>query len=82
MAKTYELTVSDAPARSTQSLYADIVADFIAQGTQSMQITIEGMKPATLRAGLRRALKGKEGEGVKLAQRGEETYLMRQATKE
>ena len=75
MAKTYELTVSDAPARSTQSLYADIVADFIAQGTQSMQITIEGMKPATLRAGLRRALKGKEG--VRLAQRGEETYLVR-----
>ncbi|HEY5528042.1 MAG TPA: hypothetical protein VIL51_01170, partial [Thermoleophilia bacterium] len=72
MAKTYELTVSDAPARSTQSLYADIVADFIAQGTQSMQITIEGMKPATLRAGLRRALKGKEG--VRLAQRGERTY--------
>ena len=75
MAKTYELTVSDAPARSTQSLYADTVADFIAQGTQSMQVTIEGMKPATLRAGLRRALKGKEG--VRLAQRGEETYLVR-----
>lgn len=74
MAKTYELTVSDAPARSTQSLYADIVADFIAQGTQSMQITIEGMKPATLRAGLRRALKGKEAGGVRLAQRGEATY--------
>jgi len=76
MAKTYELTVSDAPARSTQSLYADIVADFIAQGTQSMKVTIEGMKPATLRAGLRRALKGKEGEGVRLAQRGEKTYLV------
>jgi len=44
-----------------------------------MQITIEGMKPATLRAGLRRALKGKENEGAKLAQRGNETYLVRQA---
>ena len=76
MAKTYELTVSDAPARSTQSLYADIVSDFTAQGTQSMKVTIEGMKPATLRAGLRRALKGKEGEGVRLAQRGEKTYLV------
>jgi hypothetical protein len=39
-----------------------------------MEIAIEGMKPATLRAGLRRALKGKED--VKLAQRGEETYLV------
>ena len=30
-----------------------------------------------MRAGLRQALKGKEAEGVKLAQRGEETYLAR-----
>jgi hypothetical protein len=42
-----------------------------------MKVTIEGMKPATLRAGLRRALKGKEAEGVKLAQRGEDTFLVR-----
>jgi hypothetical protein len=44
-----------------------------------MRITIEGMKSATLRAGLRRALKGKEGDGVKLAQPGEDTYLVRLA---
>jgi hypothetical protein len=52
----------------------DIVRDFIAKGAESMQITIEGMKPATLPAGLRRALKGIEG--VKMAQRGQETYLV------
>ena len=60
MAKTYELTAGDVPERQTSSAYAGIVADFIAQDTESMQVTIEGMKPATLRAGLRRALKGKE----------------------
>ncbi len=60
MAKSYKLTESEIPERRTQSVYADVVADFIAQGTESMQVTIEGMKPATLRAGLRRALKGKE----------------------
>ena len=43
-----------------------------------MTVNIEGMKPATLRAGLRRALKGKEAEGLRLAQRGEDTYLVRQ----
>ena len=64
MGKTYELTESDVPARHTTSLYPDIVADFLCQSTESMQVTIEGMKPATLRAGLRRALKGKEAEGV------------------
>lgn len=77
MAKTYKLTESDVPGRLTQSLYTDIVADFLKQGTESVQITIEGMKPATLRAGLRRALRGKEAEGVRLAQRGEATYLVR-----
>jgi hypothetical protein len=74
-----KLTPNQIPERRTQSLYADIVTDFLTQGTPSMQITIEGMKPATLRAGLRRALKG--NEDMKLAQRGEETYLARQAAK-
>ena len=63
------------PNADGKSLYADIVADFVAQGAESMQVTIEGMKPATLRAGLRRALKG--NEDVKMAQRGEETFLVR-----
>ena len=80
MAKSYKLTESQIPERHTASVYADIVADFIAQGAESMQVTIEGMKPATLRAGLRRALKGKEADGVRLAQRGEETFLIREAT--
>jgi hypothetical protein len=44
-----------------------------------MKVTHEGLRVATLRAGLRRALKG-TGE-VKLAQRGEETYLVRQVGK-
>jgi len=43
-----------------------------------MQVSIDGMKPATLRAGLRRALKG--SEVVKMAQRGEETFLVCGAT--
>ena len=79
MAKPYKLTEGNVPERHTTSVYVDIVADFIAQGTDSMKVTIEDMKPATLRAGLRRALKGKEAEGVKLAQRGEMTYLVRQS---
>jgi hypothetical protein len=78
MAKSYKLIESQIPERRSQSVYGDIIADFLAQGAESMQITIEGMKPATLRAGLRRALKG--NEQVKMAQRGEETYLARQKT--
>jgi hypothetical protein len=75
MAKAYKFTPSDVPARRSNSLYADIITDFIAQGAASMQVTIEGMKPTTLRAGLRRALKGVDD--VKMAQREEKTYLVR-----
>ena len=60
MARSYKLTESQIPERRSQSPYADIIADFMAQGAESMQVNIEGMKPATLRAGLRRALKGNE----------------------
>ena len=76
MAKSYKLTEGQIPERRSQSLYADVIADFIAQGAKSMQVNVEGMKPATLRAGLRRALKG--NEDVKLAQRGEATYLVKE----
>jgi hypothetical protein len=77
MAKPYRLGESEIPARRTSSPYADIIADLIAQSSESMKVAIEGMKPTTLRAGLRRTLKGKEDEDVKTAQRGEETYLVR-----
>ncbi len=75
MAKDYKLTESKIPERYSQGVYADAIADFTAQPAESMQVSIEGMKPATLRAGLRRALVGVEG--VKMAQRGEDTYLVR-----
>ena len=45
-----------------QSLYADIITDFITLGAESTQVTIEGMKPATLRAGLRRAQRNRRRE--------------------
>ena len=78
MAKSYKLTESDVPARRTNSLYADIISDFLAQDAESMEVHLEGVKPATLRSGLRTAIKGREGQDVKLAQRGEATYLVKE----
>ncbi len=76
MTKTYKFTPAELPPlRRGRGVYEEIVTDFIAQGAETMQVTIEGMKPATLRAGLRRALK--DNAEVKMAQRGEETYLVR-----
>jgi hypothetical protein len=40
MAETYNLTESQIPERRSQSLYADIVADFLVQGAESMQVQI------------------------------------------
>jgi len=75
--KPYKFTPAELPPlHRGKGVYEEIVSDFITQGAESMQVSIEGMKPATLRAGLRRALKG--NEDVKMAQRGEETYLVRQ----
>lgn len=77
MGKAYQFIPAELPPlRRGKGIYEAIVNDFIATGAESVEVTIEGMKPATLRAGLRRALKG--NEGVKMAQRGEETYLMRE----
>jgi hypothetical protein len=76
MTKTYKFTPAELPSlRRGKGIYADIVNDFVAQDADIMQVSIEGMKPATLRAGLRRALKG--NEEVRMAQRGEATFLVR-----
>jgi hypothetical protein len=69
MAKSYEFTPVDVPPlRPGKGIYSEIIADFIAQGAESMQVSVEGMKSAALRAGPRRALKS--NEDVKLTQRG------------
>jgi hypothetical protein len=39
MAKGYKLTESEIPERQTQSLYADIVAEFLAKGVEAMKVT-------------------------------------------
>lgn len=70
-----QLTPSEILKRRNQSPYADIVAESIAQGAETMQVSIEGMKPATPRAGLGGAPKG--NENVELAQRAQETYLVK-----
>ncbi len=41
MPKLYTFTPSEIPNRRTQSMYSDIVADFIAQGAESMEISLE-----------------------------------------
>jgi hypothetical protein len=44
-----------------------------------MEISLEGAKPETLRAGLRTAIKSTAEHDVKLVQRADETYLVTQS---
>jgi len=76
---SHELSERTIPGRGSQSLYAEIVARFMAQDARSVEVSVESVKTLTLRAGLRRALE--VVEGVRLVQRGEKTYLLRQAAK-
>lgn len=81
MGKAYKLTQAElSPLHRGKGVYEEIVSDFLAQGTETMRVSVEGMKPATPRAGLRRALKG--NEDVKMAQRQEATYLIRASAKD
>ncbi len=41
MAKSYKLTESQIPEHCSQSVYSDIVADFLAKGIASMEVTVE-----------------------------------------
>lgn len=76
MAKTYKFTPADVPAaRRGTSQYSQIIADFIAQEAESMLVELEGVKPTTLRSGLRSAIKTEGADQVRLVQRGEETFL-------
>ncbi len=81
MAKTFKFIPADIPpSRRGGSVYSEIVAEFLAQGAKSMQVQLDGVKPATLRAGLRTAIKNGAAKDVQLVQRGEVTFLVAKAS--
>ena len=80
MVKPYKFTPADVPPRSKGTgVYAEIVANFMAREAESMCVELDGVKPATLRSGLRSAIKTEGASQVRLVQRGEETFLVTKA---
>lgn len=83
MVSAYKFTPAEVPPRSKGTgVYAEIVADFMAQGAESMRVELDGVKPTTLRSGLRSAIKSEGADQVRLVQRGDETFLVREVTEQ
>jgi hypothetical protein len=76
--KGYQLVPKPVPSRQRTSYYKQIIEDFTRGEHKSVLVAETGRKPVTLVQGLRKVLEGEEGiTGVKVVQRGDETFLTR-----
>lgn len=76
-AKPYKLVPAEVPPRRGRrgSLYADIIADFLASGEAAVLVEAPGRKPQALALGLRKAAEA--AGGARVVARGEQVYLER-----
>lgn len=74
----YTLVSKSIPSRRRTGFYEQIIADFKAGKDKSALVDGTERKPATLVQGLRKVLKSEGGAGVKVLQRGDETYLVKE----
>ncbi len=75
---SYRLVSSHVPPSTRSSFYLSIVRDFREMDEESVLVADTGKKPMTLWQGLRKAVEAEGAEDVRVAQRGEETYLVRE----
>jgi hypothetical protein len=75
--KGYALVPKPVPSRQRTSFYKQIIEDFAESKEKSALVDGTGRKPVTLVQGLRKVLEGEEITGVKVVQRGNETFLVR-----
>jgi hypothetical protein len=73
--KGYTLVPKQVPSRQRTSFYKQIIADFIESGDKSALVDGTDRKPVTLIQGLRKVLESEGTAGVRVVQRGLETYL-------
>ncbi len=76
--KGYSLVPKQVPSRQRTSFYKQIVMDFIESGEKSALVEGTDRKPVTLVQGLRKVLESEESNGIRVVQRGMETYLVRE----
>jgi hypothetical protein len=76
--KGYSLVPKQVPSRQRTSFYKQIITDFIVSGEKSALVDATDRKPVTLIQGLRKVLESEGTPGVKVVQRGQETYLTKE----
>lgn len=76
-AKSYKLIPAEVPPRRGRrgSVYADMIAEFVASGETSVLVEAPGRKPPALALGLRKAAAA--AGGVRVTSRGDQVYLER-----
>jgi hypothetical protein len=75
--KGYTLIPKPVPSRQRTSFYKQIIADFISSAEKSVVVDGTDRKAVTLVQGLRKVLEAEGNEGVRVVQRGAETFLVR-----
>lgn len=75
--KGFELIPKPVPTRQRASIYKEILNEFLASGERSVLVAGTDRKPVTLLQGLRKALDNEEMAPVRVVQRGEDIYLVR-----
>lgn len=75
--QAYTLVPKQVPSRQRTSYYKQIVEEFSSSKDKSVLVAETGRKPVTLVQGLRKVLEGEGMDNVRVVQRGEETFLVR-----
>lgn len=75
--KGFELVPRRVPIRQRSSFYKQIVTEFLASSEVSVVIVGADRKPATLVQGLRKVLKAEGTNGIKVIQRAQDVYLVK-----
>ena len=77
-AKPYRLVPAEVPRQAGRrgSLYAEIVAEFVASGVESALVEMPGRKANSLNGGLRKAV-ATAGAHVKVVVRAGQVYLLK-----
>ena len=76
--KGFALIPKAVPARQRSSLYKEIITEFLATGEKSAVVAGTDRKPVTLVQGLRKALEAGEVHNVKVIQRGQDIFLVKE----
>jgi hypothetical protein len=75
--KGFELIPQAVPMRQRSSFYKEIVNAFQASGDKSAVVAGTDRKPVTLVQGLRKVLEAENVRNIKVVQRGNEIFLVK-----